>query len=186
MDVKASIICGLRTLLAHKPFLKVTVSDICQYAGISRKTFYKYFEDKGDLVESMVYDDLIGPTLLVQKVLPVQNIKTMTTLMLERTYQGYRDNKAIYENLLNGLGEIGLLKVLMNVIWSYTKELYETYELPSEERDFASYCLAAAQSMIQLRYIQDGCLTSPQKMARYCNAYLFAHAREAGLGTQFL
>ncbi|MBQ1608854.1 MAG: TetR family transcriptional regulator, partial [Lachnospiraceae bacterium] len=43
---------SLCSLMMEKPFEKVTVSDICEVAMIPRATFYNYFEDKYDLLET--------------------------------------------------------------------------------------------------------------------------------------
>ena len=42
-------LCGL---MMEKPFEKITVSDICEQAMIPRATFYNYFEDKYDLLDT--------------------------------------------------------------------------------------------------------------------------------------
>jgi AcrR family transcriptional regulator len=37
-------------LMDEKPYGKITVSDICEKAGIARATFYRYYNDKDDIV----------------------------------------------------------------------------------------------------------------------------------------
>jgi AcrR family transcriptional regulator len=43
-------------LLDQKPVSAITVSEICKDAGISRKTFYKYYSDQFALLEAMQVD----------------------------------------------------------------------------------------------------------------------------------
>lgn len=45
---------SLLNLLDTKPYPDITVKDICQEADIPRRTFYHYFESKGDVLESLV------------------------------------------------------------------------------------------------------------------------------------
>lgn len=41
---------ALRTLLVHEPIEKITVDQICREACVHRSTFYRYFQDKYDLI----------------------------------------------------------------------------------------------------------------------------------------
>ena len=41
---------ALLDLLAEMPFEKISLTDICRVSMVSRSTFYRYFEDKYDLV----------------------------------------------------------------------------------------------------------------------------------------
>ena len=46
-QTKNMIAGTLRSLMAEKPFSKITVSEIVKICGINRKTFYYYFEGDG-------------------------------------------------------------------------------------------------------------------------------------------
>ena len=46
-------------LLAQKPVSNITVIEICDAAGVSRKTFYKYYSDQFALLDGM-QDDLVA------------------------------------------------------------------------------------------------------------------------------
>lgn len=49
------LICkALYTLMEELPFSEITVTRICQEAGVGRKTFYRNFERKEDVVELMI------------------------------------------------------------------------------------------------------------------------------------
>ena len=41
---------ALRELLKHDPIEKITVDQICREAAVHRSTFYRYFQDKYDLL----------------------------------------------------------------------------------------------------------------------------------------
>ena len=46
-------------LLEHTPFVDITISDICNRAGVARKTFYRNFTSKTAVVERLV-DQVFG------------------------------------------------------------------------------------------------------------------------------
>lgn len=45
-------------LCCEKPVQKITVQDIAQAAGVSKQTFYNYFHDKQDLMNSVYYAEI--------------------------------------------------------------------------------------------------------------------------------
>lgn len=47
---KKALAQSLKELMAHHPFSKISVADICEGCGMSRKSFYYHFQDKYDLV----------------------------------------------------------------------------------------------------------------------------------------
>ena len=49
------LICkAMCALMGALPFAEITVTRICQEAGVGRKTFYRNFERKEDVVELMI------------------------------------------------------------------------------------------------------------------------------------
>lgn len=49
---------SIKRLLEHKKLKDITIKDICDESGLSRTTFYRYFLDKNDLINSL-FDELI-------------------------------------------------------------------------------------------------------------------------------
>ena len=54
--MKHALAGGLKTLLRKRSFDDITVADICNASEISRRSFYRYFQDKYDLL-NWLYDD---------------------------------------------------------------------------------------------------------------------------------
>ena len=62
MRTKQALTQGLFSLLGDNEFRRITVSDICAAAHVSRPTFYTYFEDKYSLLTyciQMICKDLL-------------------------------------------------------------------------------------------------------------------------------
>ena len=53
---KECITTSFIDLLAHKAVSDITVIELCDKAGVSRKTFYKYYSDQFDLLRGMQED----------------------------------------------------------------------------------------------------------------------------------
>ena len=53
---KANLYKGLIMMLEEKPFEEIKVTDICQIALVNRSTFYDHFNDKYELLTSLIDD----------------------------------------------------------------------------------------------------------------------------------
>lgn len=75
---KESLYESFLELLASKPVNSITVIEICDRAGVSRKTFYKYYSDQFALLRAM-QDDLFqeyrerleGRPAEIQRIMPM-------------------------------------------------------------------------------------------------------------------
>lgn len=57
---KKALAAAMKKLMAQKPFLKISVRDICEECGMSRKSFYYHFKDKYDLMNWIFAEDFVG------------------------------------------------------------------------------------------------------------------------------
>ena len=57
-DPRSRIIQAMRSLCEEKNVDKISVSEITELAGVSRQTFYKYFQDKYDLALAVYVEDV--------------------------------------------------------------------------------------------------------------------------------
>lgn len=51
---ESKILNAFVELLQIKDFAKISISDICDKSGVSRTTFYRYYKNKEDLVDSTI------------------------------------------------------------------------------------------------------------------------------------
>ena len=56
MKTKASLYRGFMSLLKTKPFEDISISNICSASLINRSTYYDHFNDKYELLQSMLTD----------------------------------------------------------------------------------------------------------------------------------
>lgn len=60
-DTEADMANALKELMKAKSFEKISISDITNYCGMHRQTFYYHFVDKYELLEWIVHNELILP-----------------------------------------------------------------------------------------------------------------------------
>lgn len=63
IKTKTKIAAALKELMQSTPFEKITVSDISEKCNIHRQTFYYHFQDRYELLDWLIYNELITPFL---------------------------------------------------------------------------------------------------------------------------
>ena len=136
---------ALFSLLKTKPLSKITISDICKTAEISRPTFYLHYEDINALL------DEIGENMITSA-----KLEEMVKLTIE-------DQDAIYNSILN------LLRIIQDNMEIYRICVIErgvTSHLPNKISE-------AIQQTVIRKWEQDGMLTKEldkQYIAEYIQA----------------
>ncbi len=57
--IKKSIAESMKSLVREKQVEEISVSDICQLGNINRRTFYRYFSDKFEVIEWIHFNDFL-------------------------------------------------------------------------------------------------------------------------------
>lgn len=60
-DTKNQIINAFKQLLSTKPIEHITIKEITDSAGIIRPTFYNHFSDKYNVIETIIWEELLLP-----------------------------------------------------------------------------------------------------------------------------
>lgn len=56
-EIKRALSQGIKSLMSEMKFEDITVADICKASAVSRRSFYRYFQDKYALLNYVHYDD---------------------------------------------------------------------------------------------------------------------------------
>jgi AcrR family transcriptional regulator len=117
---------ALTLLLSEKSFDNITITDICEKAMVHRTTFYKHFEDKYHLLDSLIsqlvqnFEEKSTEQTPVDK--PRQYYVNVVRLLLEQM----QENIKMYSvGLLNNGSTI---KVLQKIVVGRTKSRLESDE----------------------------------------------------------
>ena len=68
MRTRQILIDAVKSLLEKRQFDDITVQNILDEAGVSRKTFYRYFSDKYDLVNAYYNDYIMESVISKSKI----------------------------------------------------------------------------------------------------------------------
>jgi AcrR family transcriptional regulator len=103
---------SLVTLMKEKSIQEITIKEICECSGISRSTFYSYYNDPRDLLRQIEEETFIETNKIIQ---PYINMVTKsnsreTTALIQDILQSIADNSNSIQVLLSENGDSGFQK----------------------------------------------------------------------------
>ena len=159
---------GFRKLVSSSRVNNVSIIDICREANVSRRTFYTVFNSKDSLVESILEDDLVKPVYVLNDFFGVGKLEATPLLLSERVFTNFYENRDFYLNLLS---DREMQQFFVEQVTKKNQrligELLAQAGEPDEERGYLIYLLSSSQAMLLLKWISEGMVVSPQKMAQY-------------------
>lgn len=93
MRTKRKMADALKEIMNTTSFDKITVSDIAEVSNIHRQTFYYHFQDRYELLDWLLYNELLVPLL---NDLNLDNMYTK----LEAMFATMQGDKKFYQNAL--------------------------------------------------------------------------------------
>ena len=128
IKTKAGLERGLLTIMKNKPFEDIKISEICKESQINRSTFYDHFNDKYELLESLMEDmrkDLAQKISISPKY---YSIKTFYIELMRILLRHIENNKDIYTSVAK-INNNSIAKDMMRdeIIAAATRETDNNY-----------------------------------------------------------
>ena len=150
---------ALLELMGTKPVAKITVTEICERAGINRATFYSHYADPTDLLQSIEAELIEGISVRAQPALSGGGSDILATF--NGIVEYIRDNAGICRVLLSDTGDAGFQNQVVNVMEKrYLEFWYSASSGDAEEAAYA-YTYIALGSVGVLRKWLDGGMKKP-------------------------
>jgi len=163
MNTRKLLIVTVKQLLEKKNFEELTVQDILDASGISRGTFYRYFSDKYDVVNSY-YREYVMDNIMSE--FNGTNHTEITIGILEFIFK----NKEYFSNIVFVEGQNSFCEFLYDFSYSFYKEncLRNSKKSELSEEQAFKLDLVTAQQIYQLKkWVKDGCKIPPENVARW-------------------
>ena len=160
---------GFLTLLCKKRYEDISISDLCAYLDIPRKTFYRYFSGKDGALYALLDHTMMDFQLQNDSAAPQEESALGD---LRRFFLFWYDHKA----LLDALERSGLSGILVERATSFALQegMMPRHMLswdPSYQRIALSFATCGLLSMVILWHHQ-GFTHTPQEMARIATTIL--------------
>ncbi len=128
LKTKASLYRGLMNLMKKKAFEEIKISEICSESLINRSTFYDHFNDKYELIESLMNDMRQELIQKLEKSIKTDNIKEYYIELMKILLNHIKTNINIYSAVVK-INRNSIAKDMMTevIISSATKEIDSNY-----------------------------------------------------------
>ena len=165
MSARDKIIATFKRLVMETTYDKITVNEICDAAGVSRKTFYVHFQNKAAIVNAIVFKDIVEPMVKMNEVTPSiignpEIISQLPKVENRNVYCAIQEDGAFYSRLCSMPGSIDspLVDALTSAIQSLNLRIMKTigYEAEAWKLDYISYYYASGNALLIQRWIRSG------------------------------
>lgn len=144
---------SLMSLLAEKPFDKITVRDIAERGGFSRNTFYYYYSDIYALAESIFNDE-------IERVAAKVNAYDSWQLaFLDATAFASEHRRAIlniYHSTSRNLLESYYQKTILSAMLSFVRQEAKGLDVPEQKLVALARFYAAALTGLSAEWLSSG------------------------------
>lgn len=155
---------GLLEAMGTHHYEQITVSDLCEWMQIPRKSFYRYFSGKDGALHALIDHTLMEYSAGSGYWVPVK--KNSTRRELEELFRFWKANK----QLLDALNRNGLSGVLIERAIGYALDVAglnrreDQKAILTEQEHMTVFASCGLMSMI-VQWHQGGYALSPQQMA---------------------
>ena len=149
---KKALADSMKQLMKEKPFDKISVTDICEYCGMNRKSFYYHFKDKYDLVNWIYYTEFIMMAGLRQF--------GSAWDLLEAVADLFYSSQDFYKRALEVEGQNSFRDYFCDSTAPIFR-LFASQIVPEEDCDSVIAYMADAFLVIMQRWLRDGCPGGP-------------------------
>ncbi|MBR2155400.1 MAG: TetR/AcrR family transcriptional regulator [Clostridia bacterium] len=174
---------ALISLLKKKTFEYITVSEICERAGVNRSTFYLHYENIGDLLEETaryLIDDFLTyfgedmedvPYRLTNCELSELNFICDKYLTPYLTY--IRENKEVFSTALSNRKPLGFDAVYKRMFENIFDPILERFHYPNEDRKYVMMYYLNGITAIIAEWLKDNCSRAISDISGIIQACIF-------------
>lgn len=170
---------SLKALVLKKPVEKITIKEITDKAGVIRPTFYNHFQDKYELLEWIIREEILAPSLpLIRNGLTNQAVLLIfTSLLREKEFYSrlsHMDGPITFEDLVVKCIKEMLLDVLAE------RPRSKNGRFPWMTNDALAEYYAQSMCFEVKVWIRQGMTVPAQEMADVYE-YLMSHSMEEAI-----
>ncbi|AMC94117.1 hypothetical protein AOC36_08985 [Erysipelothrix larvae] len=139
---------SLIELMQQKSIGKISITELCEKADINRSTFYKYYKDQYDLLQSIEDDTL---TWLQARLTTLSGAKSERDFkIIESFFEYFNENSQYMKVLMRKGGNISFQEKLMGIVFSRVDQIINTQPHGSNlNRYYSIFMLSGALGILQ-------------------------------------
>lgn len=163
-DVNLLLAESLKALTEKKAIEKITIKEITDKAGVIRPTFYNHFQDKYELLEWIIKEQLLNPCK------PLMDADMFTEAMV-LLFTNIKKDSSFYNKAVKMEGPVTFHEVAMKCVSTFLKEMIGTHEMRIADQfrwlpqDVIVAYYAQSMSFAAEQWIIQGMQVPPRQMA---------------------
>lgn len=174
---------ALISLLKDKPFEYITVSEICENAGVNRSTFYLHYETIGDLLNETVrylLDDFLAyfsssteSVSLHIKECKLDELNYISDKYLIPYLTYIKEHKEIFLTAILHSKELGLEDVNSRMFENIFCPILNRFRYPAEDMNYVMMYYLNGINAIILEWIKNDCNRSIEEIIEIINVCIY-------------
>ena len=160
MDLKKLIALSLIDIITENKTSKITVTQLCDTAGVSRTTFYKHFKDVYEVIEYIFIQDAMRNMDMY-----VKN-KLNARIIMENWFASFCIHKEFYRIAIAENGQNSLIETIISLVEEYNRKIFSTITDDETELEYCAYKYSVLQVMLMKKWMLDGMKIPPEKIAK--------------------
>lgn len=154
---------GLLELMQTRKFEEITVTDLCRHLELSRRSFYRYFRDLEDVLDSALTH--VFQSMAIPSQLPGRED-------IRKNYEFWLQNRQV----LDALDHSGMLDKLYEYTARFTNSEDIKHYLSSDDhplwQEASRFAISGSMALI-IGWHQEGFRKTPEEMARIAYRMLY-------------
>lgn len=169
-EVEKQLIKSFKELVMTTPVDKITIKEITDGAGVIRTTFYNHFQDKYEVIERILWKEIIDPARPL-----LDNDMVDETFVL--IFKNVEKDKLFYQKLTRMEGQNSFEQIVIQCIRKLLEEYMEARMSPEGKKllkrkyrwmtvDLIAEYYARAMTFVVMTWLQNGIDTTPEGVAQ--------------------
>jgi len=166
---------ALLSLLEKKAFEYISISEICEKAGVNRSTFYLHYENTSDLLrETIAYvlDNFSSYFSVDIKSIStkfsncdLQDLKFVNEKYLYPYLLFIKENQRVFSAVLSQPAAFDSKAIFQRLFDNIFKPILDRFEYPSEEQNYVMMFYLNGITAIIIEWLKDDCQKSIEDIA---------------------
>ena len=172
---------ALLSLLEKKPFEYVTISELCEKAGVNRSTFYLHYENTADLLQeatAYVLDDFISYFSVDMESVTskyanssLQELNFINEKYLYPYLLFIKENQRLFKAVLSQPTTFDSKSIFQRLFDNIFKPILDRFHYPADEQMYVIMFYLNGITAIITEWLNDGCKKSIEEISciiHYC------------------
>jgi len=174
---------ALISLLEHKTFEYITVSEICKKAGVNRSTFYLHYENTADLLAETtryLFDNFLSYFSVDSKYIATKlfecelaELNFITEKYLHPYLLYFKENKRVLLTAISHANTFGFESVYEKMFQNIFDVILERFHYPVDYRKYVMKFYLNGINSIVIEWLKDDCEKSIEEVSKIIEECIF-------------